>query len=321
MNTQSQRLIDPLTITIPLTNEAHHQAKIFHSEQLNSPKAKQVYLNTLAVYAVNFYLTCLGIATNLAASDSWNSLTQTLTDTADLIVEGRGKLECRPVLPQQQFCYVPPEVQQERIGYVAVRLNHALTQATLMGFVPTVAGEQICLENLRNLDDLLTHLDTSEQPNKARVTKLSQWLCGISDSGWQNVEDLWAQILPMEPVFSFRSPSKETMKALESKILGAKRRRMLDFDVDGVTVLLCVGLVPETSWEMNILVEIYPLGGKPYLPENLQLEILDETGEVVMDAIAKSNHDLEFEFSGEPGENFSVKVTLGDISITEPFVI
>src|SRR4028119_1342757 len=100
---------DDLTFTVPLTLEAHRIAQQFHKHQSNPKKAKQVYLNTLAVYAVNFYLNCLGIETAHSASDSWNPAMRTLANIADLEVRDLGKLECRPVLPEAKICDVPPE--------------------------------------------------------------------------------------------------------------------------------------------------------------------------------------------------------------------
>lgn len=50
--------------------------------------------------------------------------------------------------------------------------------------------------------------------------------------------------------------------------------------------------------------------------------LLDALGEAVMEAIARStNSYIQLQFSGSQGEYFSVKVTLGDVSVIENFVI
>jgi hypothetical protein len=72
---------------------------------------------------------------------------------------------------------------------------------------------------------------------------------------------------------------------------------------------------------MKISVEVYPIGGQTYLPEALQLMVLDEKGEAVMQAQARSTKNIQLKFNGEPGERFGVKVALGDVSIAEPFLI
>ena len=103
-----------LTLSIPLTLAAHHQAQLFYQQHPNPLKAKQVYLNTLAVEAVQTYLSWLDIATSLQTSDSCDPIMQTLTDVADLGLPERGRLECRSVLPGAKTCYIPPEVNADR---------------------------------------------------------------------------------------------------------------------------------------------------------------------------------------------------------------
>ena len=79
--------LEPLTFTVLLTLSAHSRAKEFGYHQSDPQKAQQVYHNTLAVYAVNYYLRCLEFETNLEASDSYNLVMQTLMDIADLEVK------------------------------------------------------------------------------------------------------------------------------------------------------------------------------------------------------------------------------------------
>jgi hypothetical protein len=156
-------LTNDFTFTVPLTLESHQIAQKFHEQQSNWKKAKQVYLNTLAVYAVKFYLECLGIETAWSASGSWNPVMQTLANMADLELENIGKLECCPLLPEAQVCQVAPEVWSNRIGYVAVELDRSLTQATLVGFVPTANWQELPLSQLKSLEDLLEHLSQLKQ--------------------------------------------------------------------------------------------------------------------------------------------------------------
>lgn len=300
-------LKNDLTFAVPLTLIAHQFAQQFYQKQSNLQKAKQVYLNALAVYAVDFYLKCLGIETDRQASDSWNPAIQTLANTADLEVKDLGKLECRPVLPDAEFCQVPPEVWSNRIGYVAVRCDRALTQATLLGFVPTVNQEEFPLSELKSLEDLLEHLDKLKQPLKEGVV-LSQWLHNVFEAGWEAVESLFGPS-QTELAFNFRTPTR------------VKRGKWLSLERWGEEVALCVGLMPESSSKMNISVEVYPKKGQSYLPQDLQLMVLDESGDAVMQALAKSAQTIQLNFRGESGERFSVKVALGEVSVTKAFLV
>ncbi|HEY9656461.1 MAG TPA: DUF1822 family protein, partial [Crinalium sp.] len=181
-----------LTLPVPLTLKGHQAAQLFYQQHCDSQKAKQVYLNTLAIDAVHSYLGWLGIATDLQASDSWNPAIQALADVADLEIPGQGKLECRPVLPEATVCYLPPEVWFDRIGYVAVLLDAALQTATLLGFVPSVDTEALPLTQLQPITVLLDHLKPQKQPEPIKeLIDLGHWVQGMVTSGWRTVEELF----------------------------------------------------------------------------------------------------------------------------------
>ncbi|EGJ34491.1 MULTISPECIES: DUF1822 family protein [Moorena] len=134
---------------VTLPEAAHQLAEKRCQQQSNLEKAEQVYLNTLVVYAVNEYLQGLGFETDLESSDSQKEIMQTFLDVADLVVKNYGKLECKPVSPDAEFVYVPEEVWQDRIAYIAVLLNHSLTEAKLLGFVENVATNELPLRKLQ----------------------------------------------------------------------------------------------------------------------------------------------------------------------------
>ncbi|HEY9835248.1 MAG TPA: DUF1822 family protein [Stenomitos sp.] len=296
--------LEPWIFTVSLALEAHSRAEEFRRSQANPGKAKQVYLNTLAVYAVNVYLQCREFETDLERSDSWNPRMQMLMDTADLLVRNYGKLECRPVLPEAEVVYIPPEVWEERIGYVAVQLSESLREATLLGFIHKVAKSEVPLSQLRSLAELPGYLHQIKP-----VVNLSQWLEDIFEAGWQAVETLLGE--PTELAFNYRSAS-----------LDVKRCKQIELATADHSVALIVTLTGASEQDMDISVEVQPTNGQTYLPANLQLMVLNEDGETVMDIHAGSdNQTIQLEFGGEAGDRFGVKVALGEVSVTENFMI
>ena len=151
---------------VPLTSKALKLAKSFQEQYESPAKARQVYLNTLAVYAVDTYCQCLGIETDLEASHSLNPVMQTLMDVADLEITGIGKLECRPVLPTDENCYIPADTWENRLGYVAVEIDESSREATLFGFYPTINPlemmEHISFDSFQPLEAFLDHLNRLE---------------------------------------------------------------------------------------------------------------------------------------------------------------
>ncbi len=155
-----------ISLNIQLTKQAHGDGRTFASKQCSQEKAKQVYLNTLAVYAVSNFLEWLNIETDLAAGDSWNSVIRLFNDVADLVIPNLGKLECRPVLPGETVITLPPEVTEDRICYIAVQFQEQLNEVQLLGFMPALDPEeplsQIEIANLQPIENLIDYLDRLE---------------------------------------------------------------------------------------------------------------------------------------------------------------
>ncbi|MBD2430030.1 MULTISPECIES: DUF1822 family protein [Fischerella] len=295
--------IDSWTFTVPLALSAHSRAEQLRRYQSNPQKAKEVYLNALAVYAVNFYLQCHEFETDWDKSDSCNPAMQMLMNVADLVVKNRGKLECRPVLPNAEYVTIPAEVWQERIGYVAVQLSESLREATLLGFVNHVACEELPLSKLRSLEELPAQLHTIKS-----AVNLSKWFENIFADGWQLLDTLLGTEAT-ELAFSFRSA------------LVVRRCKVIELG-SSQSVVLIVAISQQSEQEVDISVEAQPAQGQIYLPSNLQLMLVDEDGEVIIDTHAKSdNKSIQLEFTGETQDCFSIKIAVGNVSVTENFVI
>ena len=306
-----------LTMPVPLTLKAHHTALMFYQQHFDARKAKQVYLNTLAINAVRSYLSWLGIATDLQASDSWNPTLQALADVADLEIPEQGKLECRPVLPGATVCHVAPEAWSNRIGYIAVLLDADLQTATLLGFVPSVDTKELPLNQLQSLATLLDILKPQKQPQQNKeLVNLSKWAQGIFTTGWQAVEEL----LEPQPVLSFRSLELSKDLKPSGLIIRGKTLDLVPRSPSHQVVLLVI-FMPHESFEVDIWVKLAPPKCVPYLPEDLEIRVLDEQGEAVMQAQARQTDMMELNFKGLVGEQFSVELEINGINLRETFVI
>jgi Protein of unknown function (DUF1822) len=304
-----------LTLPIPLTLKGHRTAESFYQQHSDPQKAKQVYLNTLAIDAVHSYLSWLGVSTDPQSSDSWNPFIQALADVADLEIPGQGKLECRPVLPGDIACHMPLEVWSDRLGYVAVQLDEALETATLLGFVPHVDQEELFLSQLQPIEALLDHLNSQEQHQPQTLVFLSQWLQGLFTQGWMTA----AELLAPQPKPSFRSLalpiSEEGFATTGGKLLDLKPQ------LGEQQVVLLLGMMPKDIAQVDIWVKLCPAKHSPYLPEDLEISVLDEQGITVMQAQARQTEMLQLKFQGMVGERFSLDIRLNEIRLVETFAI
>lgn len=150
--------ITNLTLRLVLTQTAKKIAQVFAAQQPTPQKQQQVQLNTLAVCLMNDYLQKMKIQTDLASGDSWNPVLRLCSDVADLLVVGVGRLECRPIMPKQTVCVVPPEVWEDRIGYVVVEIDTLHRKANLLGFASRVTSDELPLNQLQPPRKLISYL-------------------------------------------------------------------------------------------------------------------------------------------------------------------
>lgn len=321
--------IEDVSLPLPIPQAARRLAQQFANQQPNPQKAEQVYLNTLAVCVVDHYLQLMDITTDLAASDSWNPVISLCVDIADLIVTGIGRLECRPMRAHEQVCYVPPDVWQDRVGYVAVQIDQPFREAILLGFTQTVATDELRLSQLQPLDGLLEHLSQLRQPIAASqaatsgrtLVNLSQWLQHLSETGWQTVEALLGT--EPSPALSFRGADSFRGVDLDASETGVRLAKLINLGVQLADhpVALVVELRPEPD-ETSIRLQVHPTGSQTFLPPHLQLVVLDQSEAVFLEVEARrADNYIQLQFNGKPGEQFGVKVALGDDSVTEDFVI
>lgn len=313
--------LEDRSLPLPITQAANKIARRFSQQMPTLEKAEQVRLNTLAVCVVNDYLQMMGIPTNLNSGDSWNRVVRLFGDVADLEVEGVGHLECRVVKANQPSCHIPPEVWSDRIGYVVVQLDEIHQEATMLGFAKQVAAGQLHLNSLEPLEDLLTHLSqlvTKAAFDYGNIVNLTQWLQNVFETSWQTVESV------LNPLtFSFRKANSSGSDS-DYHDPHVRRAKLIDLGMQlaGHSIALVVELRPESEQKFDILLQVHPAGSQIFLPQLLQLIVLDETGTIFLEAKARrADNYIQLQFKGTPGERFSVKVALGEISFTESFVI
>ena len=312
-------------LSVPLGKDAHRLALQFAAEQATADKGKQVYLNTLAVYAVHSYLKWLPVETTLTQGDSWHPGLRAIFDVADLVLPNIGKLECRPVLPGEVAFTLPPEVTTDRIGYIAVQFNRQLDSVQLLGFAPANMSseqtEKIQVAELQSIDALIDnihqqsikHVQNPAVKPETLLVNLRQWLEGIFNEDWQPAGLVLASNL-----------RSTTRRGLDAEPCSVSRAKVIDLgrQLPPQALVLLVQLTHTATEVVDIRLRLYPGDDSVHLPPNLQLIVLDEAGTACLEAQSRSADDwMQLEFSCQDEERFKVTVVLGEISITEQFVV
>ena len=329
MNSQA----DILTYSGPIPPNVRRKSEEICRHFPQGNKAEKVRLNTFAVLFVNSYLEFMGFETDLEASDSQNILSQMYLDIADLLLKNNSYLECRPVLEGENYVYVQPELHSKEvcgssnlIGYLAVQISESFREAKILGFIKEIHNEYVPINQFKSLDNLLEELEELEHQKESndasvitsnfkevqsKIVNLSQWFDNLIDTSWQEVSTLFNTT---EANLAFATRSSKTNLVSRSKLIN------LGTNIEK-QVILIVTATPENEAEMDVIVEIHPTVKETYLFPNLSLSILDSDGEAVMQAYTRENNkNIQLEFSNDLDESFSLKLTLGDVSITESFI-
>ncbi|MGK7951695.1 MAG: DUF1822 family protein [Xenococcaceae cyanobacterium] len=318
--------IQTTPITISLEREAHVHARHFAAQQTTISKGKKVYLNTLAVYAVAYYLKWLQIESDLQKSDSWQPVIQLISDSADLFIPHVGRLECCPVLPEANCLTIAPIATEERIGYVAVKFEDNLERVKLIGFLPAVSpsreSQQIPLTKLQSLELLLENISqpvtqTAKETEPQIIVNLGKWWSEIFEPSWLSLETLFRENSLVAPAWKVRTKEPE---AITDEPIRVRRGKLIDLGgkLGNELVTLVVTCTTTArmsqgkeeyelpmkpgSWlsgfedkgskasepEIDILLQVYPNKEQVYLPANLELIVLDETNTLVSELRVKA---------------------------------
>ena len=249
---------------------------------------------------------------------------QACDDVADLDIVDLGKLECRPLKSSDTSCHIPMEVWDFRLGYVAVRIDDSLKQAAILGFVREVASEELSISALRPIEALIDRLhDARALTANSSVVNLGQWLDNIFTSGWSTLENL-LDSEQLTPAWGFRNAelSPENFSKSEETNNSIRRAKLIDLGIQlgDRQVVLLVEITPEDSGSIAVILQIHPSPNNVYLPETLILKVIESSGEVFMQAQARSQDNLiQLQFSGRPQELFTVQIVLNNAELTEQF--
>ena len=294
--------------TIILDRHAHHYAEQFASEQATLEKGEQVYLNTLSVYAVHTYLKSFSLKTALLQSDCWHPGLRAMSNVADLILPEFGKLECRWVLPREEFISIPTEAREDRLGYIFLLFTEELDRVKLLGFIPgeeiNPETESIALSQLKPIDSFFDTIYRS----KAKVN-LSRWFTDLFSQDWQPVESL--MLGRMVRGLSINSSATSISRG---KILSLQRTTLEK------QIILVLTVTYKSTINMKICPQIYPVDVRDNLPPGLLVKVLDKSGNVLAEAETHSVYDwVKLEFNCQRGDDFDVQIIWEEVKLLEQF--
>lgn len=181
-------------------------------------------------------------------------------------------------------------------------------------------GEADSLDS-ETVGDLIETIYTSQDEHRRRQAALR-----LGEIGAANSEVLAALINLIESTQDeeTRWSAAESLWHLDpnNSVSGIRKVKDLGMLIGVHPVALMVALLPKSDGSRAVLLRVYPLRNHQYLPAHLQLVVLDKAGNIFLETEAReSDNYIQLKFSGSPGEQFSVRVALGEMSITEDFIL
>lgn len=152
--------------------------------------------------------------------------------------------------------------------------------------------------------------------NITSITKpeiLSQWLKGIIEPTWEIINK-FNNTSNLD--FAVRTQQND------SSISCKKNYNLETYTTDTYSVELIVKIQPtQNQEEMDIDVKLQPCANQSFLTPGLKLILLDDS-EVIHEVESKNrDNTIRQNFTGELGDNFSIKIALGDFVMVEDFTI
>ena len=149
-------------------------------------------------------------------------------------------------------------------------------------------------------------------------------------AGWLAVEDLFGVQSPLAGQFRGSSqpnsqPSFQPGGLRQIAEGEIRRAKLLNFGVqlgeDAIALIMVLSRCPDepAGDRITVRVQVYPLG--EYLPPQLQLALISETGQTLQSVTARAQ-DLWMQlpaFKVQPDHQFSLQASLGEIRFSETF--
>jgi hypothetical protein len=193
-----------------------------------------------------------------------------------------------------------------RLGNSAIAFPRLMVPFTLWGAL---------LKNLAWRQQLCQQRSQNQAASDSGQISLSQWLQGQFSTGWQALETLLGAA-PEAVAVSLRSrPNPDVVEIV----------RVIDLEsaTPPQSVLLLMALKAEVDGRIGILVQLHPMTGQTYVPPNLTLLLLSNTGEPLQSVQAddQDNYIQLKRFKCAPETQFSLQVALERCNVTEDFVV
>ena len=230
-----------------------------------------------------------------------------------------------PEIGQQQLDKIM-EILRQVPGNLSLEIKEINKGSIEIVFETTEEGAE-WLEQLHAIGELeeLLGVPVLGVGREEAIANLGEWLQEARDTfaaGWQTVKSFLNNLEGDPAAYRFSSAVRAGEIEINDFEVIASGIKLLDLEepLGSRPIPLVVNLGRESNGERDILLQVYPCKGERYVPRGLQMLVL-AGGEIFLEATAAEADDyIQLRCSGQPGEKFSIKLVLGDASVSENFL-
>ena len=157
------------------------------------------------------------------------------------------------------------------------------------------------------------------------LNRIHKWLDGIISDGWQaaasliNPSDLNRAFLVSDDLVS------PTTIDVPTPVTDVSRAKLIDLSTqlgESIQVALVVRITQTADGRTSIILQVCPLGKLPYLPEGIELTVLNENNVKYLETTSRTiDNYIQLRFIAQVGEQFSVRIRLGQTEFKELFSV
>lgn len=167
--------------------------------------------------------------------------------------------------------------------------------------------------------ELKATVDETDKPLIENLITFSKERLGYPSVTWQSIAPGSEGLIEgWQPVESVMPRGRSRSRTTEKQLPESSERGGQEIELGTTKVVLVVEKIPLSEKETGVSIEIYPGAEANYLPPGLEVAIIDETDAIIVTERVGTNKDsLQIELGIEPEELLSVRLALGEVSITE----
>jgi len=218
------------------------------------------------------------------------------------------------IVPLPELTATQAQSLLQRLGNAAIAFPRLAIPFTLWGAL---------LEQESWHQELYQRRIQRDQPSSMRrIVHLSQWFQRQVEASWLALEALYEGYEGAPPELSFRS----ALDSRESEVTQGKLIELssqLDSQAESQTVMLRVGLKTEIAEPIRVVVQLHPSSSDVFLPANLTLSLLSDTGETLqsVQTTEQDNYIQLRRFRCPVGTAFSLQIQWEDSTVVEDFIV